>query len=158
MFFCSSCFQQIVISRSVKLGSFFHSSQKLNYLNPLVSNALYGSILLFLFNSFKFLSKLSASRDAKIPNKLLMPYNCTLLSFHSSPWYSKPAFSFCHVIAIQKLNSLLFCNVALKAFHRLFRKAFAYLFEIGRRPRKVFLFQFWTHDDSVYRFWSLLSK
>ena len=96
--FCSSCSQQIVIARSVKLGPFFHSSQQLNYLNPSVSNALYESILLFVFSSFKFLSKLSASRDAKIPNKLLMPYNCTLLSFHSSSLILKARVFFlqCH--------------------------------------------------------------
>ena len=99
--FCSSCSQQIVIVRSVKLGPFFHSSQQLNYLgvsNPSVSNALYGSILLFVLSSFKFLSKLSASRDAKIPNKLLMPYNCTLLSFHSSSLILKARVFFlsCH--------------------------------------------------------------
>ena len=96
--FCSSCSLQIVISRSVKLWSFFHSIHQLNYLYPSVSNALYGSILLFLFNSFKFLSKLSASRDAKIPNKLLMPYNCTFLSFYSSPLILKARVFFlsCH--------------------------------------------------------------
>ena len=97
IFFCSSCWATNRHLTFRKAGSFFHSTRQLNYLSPLVSNALYGSILLFVLSSFKFLSKLSASRDAKIPNKLLMPYNCTLLSFHSSPWYSKPAFSFCNM-------------------------------------------------------------
>ena len=59
VFFCSSCLLQIVISRSVKLWSFFHSIQQLNYVSPLNLNKLYGSILLFDMSSlsfFKFVS------------------------------------------------------------------------------------------------------
>ena len=94
----------------------------------------------------------------KIPNKLLMPCNCTLLFFHSSPWYSKAAFSFCNVIAIQKLNSLLFLQCCSESVLPPLSQGFHTF--VGDRPeisKGVSVSVLNTWYSIVYRFWSLLT-
>ena len=108
----------------------FHSAAKLSKSACFECTLWINFAFWYYFLQISFITICKSQK--KIPNKLLMPCNCTLLFFHSSPWYSKAAFSFYNVIAIQKLNSLLFCNVALKAFYHLFRKAFTHLLEISK--------------------------
>ena len=127
----------------------------LNYLNPLVSNALYGSILLFGMGSFKFVITICKSQW-KIPNKLLMPYNCTLLSFHSSSLILKARVFFLHRHTNPETQFFVFfCSVALKAFHHLFLKSSHICWKSAGDLERVFLFQSELHD-SVDRFWWLL--
>ena len=94
----------------------------------------------------------------KIPNKLLMPYNCTLLSFHSSSLILKARVFFLHRHTNPETQFFVFfCSVALKAFHHLFLKSSHICWRSAGELERCFLFQFWTHD-SVYRFWSLLLR